>query len=72
MSASLKFIVKLLLTLIPLRYFTESVVNWVFDDLIKTGEEGAKIAKWFVDNAMEARKAFKIKKMVNPKVIDEK
>ncbi len=70
-SNSAEFIVRIVLTLIPSQYLLQSVFEWLFADLIKSGPEGVQMTNEFIDDAVLARKAFKIKKMVNPTVFSE-
>jgi pimeloyl-ACP methyl ester carboxylesterase len=68
---SAEFIARVILVLIPSRYILRSFFEWLFDDLIKSGPEGVQMTNEFIDDAVFARKAFNIKKMVNPTVFSE-
>ena len=67
-----KFVMGVLSTIIPLRFFTKRFFYWCFRDMAKSGgEEGRKIIDLFIDNYMMIRKCYTIQKFINPKVFSK-
>jgi pimeloyl-ACP methyl ester carboxylesterase len=63
------FILRVLLSLLPGRHFTERLFKWIFSDLEKTGgENGKKIIDLYIDNALLTRKCYSMQKFINPVV----
>jgi pimeloyl-ACP methyl ester carboxylesterase len=62
---------RMMLTLIPLRCFSESTIYWVWEDLVKKDEAGRIIADTRVDHLRLAYSCFKFKVPVNPTVLED-
>ena len=56
---------------IPLRHFTQSTMDWVWEDLVREGEDGRRITDDRVDDVMLAFRSFKFRMPVNPTVLTD-
>jgi pimeloyl-ACP methyl ester carboxylesterase len=63
-----EFAIRGLFTLIPVRYFTKSLMYWVFEDLVK---KDRKMVDLTVDQIYKASKSFKSRRAPEPTVLDD-
>ena len=63
-----EFTIRGLLTLIPVKYFTKSLMYWVFEDLVK---KDRKMVDLTIDQIYKASKSFKSKRAPEPTVLDD-
>lgn len=66
-----EFILQMIKSLIPVRYFKKKVMYWIWDDLSKKGEWGRRIVEDRIDYYEIAIKSFKFKQPVNPTVLSD-
>jgi len=66
-----KYILKMITTLIPVRYFKRKIVYWVWKDLADMGEWGKNLVEQRIDYYQLALKSFKFKQPVNPTVLTD-
>jgi len=66
-----EFILQMIKTIIPIRYFKKKVMYWVWDDLAQMGEWGRRIVEDRIDYYQIALKSFKFKQPVNPTVLSD-
>ena len=67
-----EYIVQMLKTMIPLRYYKKKIMYWVWKDLAEMGEWGQNLVEERIDYYQLALKSFKFKQPVNPTVLAEK
>ena len=58
-------------TLLPVRYFKQKAIYWVWKDLVKKDKDGKEIVDERVDYIEIAYRCFKFKKPVNPTVLTD-
>jgi pimeloyl-ACP methyl ester carboxylesterase len=68
LPVSVEFGIRALFTLLPVRYFTKSLMNWVMEDLAKKDKETMERV---VEGLFMASKCFKSKRSPNPTVLDD-
>jgi pimeloyl-ACP methyl ester carboxylesterase len=66
-----EFITRMVLSLLPGRYFVKSVMYWAWDDLVRMGPVGRAIADERVVFVRLAYRSFKFKAGVNPVVLSD-
>jgi len=66
-----EFVLNMIKSIIPVRYFKEKVMYWVWEDLSKKGEWGKRIVEDRIDHYEKAIKSFKFKHPVNPSVLSD-
>ena len=67
-----EYIVQMLKTMIPLRYYKKKIMYWVWKDLAEMGEWGQNLVEERIDYYQLALKSFKFKQLVNPTVLTDK
>ncbi|VAX24029.1 carboxylesterase NA [hydrothermal vent metagenome] len=67
----LKWIIRAILCVVPHRYFTKSFIYWLVADLAKKDEASRVMVEELVDDAFMAIRSFKLKRMVNPTVLED-
>jgi pimeloyl-ACP methyl ester carboxylesterase len=67
-----EYILQMIKTLIPIRYFKKKIMYWVWADLAKMGDWGRSIVENRIDYYQLALKSFKFKQPVNPTVLSDK
>lgn len=65
------YILRMLTTLIPIRYFKEKIMYWVWSDLAQMGDNGKQLVEDRIDYYDIALKSFKFKQPVNPTVLTD-
>jgi pimeloyl-ACP methyl ester carboxylesterase len=68
---SFQWIARAVLCAIPSRYFTESFLYWLLEDLAKSDPEGKAALEEHIDAAYLAAHSFKSKRMVEPTVLTD-
>lgn len=66
-----EFLMRMVATLIPVRYFKERIMYWVWKDLSQMGDSGKEIVEDRIDYYQMALKCFKFKQPVNPTVLTD-
>jgi pimeloyl-ACP methyl ester carboxylesterase len=66
-----KYILRMLTTLIPLRYFKSKIMYWVWADLAQKGERGKQLVEDRIDYYQTALKCFKFKQPPTPTVLTD-
>lgn len=67
-----EYLLLMLQTLLPIRYYKGKMMYWVWKDLALKGESGKKIIEDRIDYYEMALKCFKFKQPVNPTVLSDK
>lgn len=65
------YILRMITTLIPIRYFKEKIMYWCWSDLAKTGDSGKQLVEDRIDYYNIALNSFKFKQPVNPTVLTD-
>jgi pimeloyl-ACP methyl ester carboxylesterase len=65
------YILRMIASLLPIRYFKEKVMYWVWADLARKGESGRILVEERIDYYDMALKCFKFKQPVNPTVLSD-
>ena len=71
MPLSFEWIARAVLCAIPSRYFTESFLYWLLDDLAKSGPKEKTVLEEHIDAAYLAAHSFQSKRMVDPTVLSD-
>lgn len=71
MPLSFEWIVRAVLCAIPSRYFTESFLYWLLEDLANSGPKGKAVLEEHIDAAYLAAHSFQSKRMVDPTVLSD-
>lgn len=66
-----RMLLRMVLSLVPHKYFVRRVMYWTWDDLVKSGSAGKKITDERVDFVMLAYGSFKFKAGVNPSALSD-
>ncbi len=66
-----EYLVEMVKTLIPVRYYKKKIMHWVWKDLSAMGEWGENLVDQRVDYYQLALKSFKFKQPVNPTVLTD-
>ncbi len=66
-----EYIVQMLQSIIPVRYFKSKIMYWVWADLANLGEWGIGLVEARIDYFQLALKSFKFKQSVNPIVLTD-
>lgn len=66
-----KYIRRMILTLIPLRYFKSDIMYWIWSDLAASGEHGIQRVEDRINYYQLALQSFKFKQPVNPTVLSD-
>jgi len=66
-----EYIVQMLQSIIPVRYFKSKIMYWVWADLASMGEWGIGLVEARIDYFQLALKSFKFKQSVNPIVLTD-
>lgn len=65
------FNIRIMLCLIPHRYFMNSFYSWLFRDLIRKDEAGRKQAEEIRDESVIGTRCFKAKRIIQPRVFTD-
>ncbi|HUI90987.1 MAG TPA: alpha/beta hydrolase [Chitinivibrionales bacterium] len=65
------YIIKMLTTLIPVRYFKSKIMYWCWADLAQMGDTGVQLVEDRIDFYQMALKCFKFKQPPNPTVLSD-
>jgi pimeloyl-ACP methyl ester carboxylesterase len=65
------YILRMAASLLPIRYFKEKIMYWVWNDLAQEGERGKMLVEERIDYYETALKCFKFKQPVNPTVLSD-
>jgi len=65
------YILRMVTTLIPIRYFKAKIMYWVWSDLAQKGDSGKQLVEGRIDYYQMALKCFKFKQPVNPTVLTD-
>lgn len=63
------YLIEMVKTLIPIRYYKKKIMYWVWKDLSEMGEWGERLVEERIDYYQLALKSFKFKQPVNPTVL---
>lgn len=66
-----EYLVQMLQSIIPVRYFKSKIMYWVWADLANMGEWGKGLVEARIDYFQLALKSFKFKQSVNPLVLND-
>ena len=66
-----KYVLRMIMSLLPLRYFKKNIMYWVWKDLAQKGESGRNIVEDRIDYYQIAMKSFKFKRPANPTVLTD-
>ncbi len=66
-----EFLTRSVLCLVPFRYFTKSIMYWVWEDLVQRDETGRAITDDRVDDVVLAFRSFKFKVPANPTIFED-
>jgi pimeloyl-ACP methyl ester carboxylesterase len=66
-----EWIIRAILSTVPHRYFTKSMIYWLMEDAVRKDEATRGIVDEWVDVSFVATRCFKPKRMVNPSVLDD-
>lgn len=67
-----EYLIEMVKTLIPVRYYKKKTMYWVWKDLAAMGEWGENLVEDRIDYYQLALKSFKFKEPVNPTVLTDK
>ena len=65
------YLLRMVATLIPVRYFKKKIMYWVWNDLTQMGDSGKEIVEDRIDYYQIALKCFKFKQPVNPTILTD-
>ena len=68
---SLAWILRAVLCVIPLRWFTRSFMFWLLEDLSRTGAAGRKAVEEWAEDSFVAMRSFSRRRVVNPTVLTD-
>ncbi|MBD3287653.1 alpha/beta fold hydrolase [candidate division KSB1 bacterium] len=68
---SSEWILRSLMCLLPHKYFTGSYIRWLAEDSYRMNESGKKFVETHIEEAYLALKSYKLKTMVNPRIISD-
>jgi pimeloyl-ACP methyl ester carboxylesterase len=66
-----KYVLRMLTTLIPIRYFKSNIMYWVWKDLAQKGDNGKQLVEDRIEYYQIALKSFKFKQPVNPTLLSD-
>ncbi len=69
---SKEFIIRMLLSLMPHRFFVKSIMYWLHEDLVNVNETGQKQEEEFIDEIRMASRCFKPRAIVYPTILTDK
>ncbi|MBA4417526.1 MAG: alpha/beta hydrolase [Syntrophus sp. (in: bacteria)] len=72
LSLRLMFMIRLMLAMLPYRYFTRSFMYWLFKDLANRNDVARMLLREAADDTFMASRCFKIKRFVMPTVLTDR
>jgi len=66
-----EYLIEMVKTLIPVRYYKKKIMYWVWKDLATMGEWGQNLVEERIDYYQLALKSFKFKQPINPTVLTD-
>jgi pimeloyl-ACP methyl ester carboxylesterase len=68
---SFTWILRAVLCVIPLRWFTRSFMFWLLEDLASAGEDGRRTVEEWAEDSFVAMRSFTARRVVNPTILSD-